>query len=386
MGTNSRLCRLVRPLVLALVVVTAGLGAVGCSTDTTCVEGRSVSCTCANGKAGTQVCQSDGTWGACRCRGGDVAVDSDSASADAFGDVDASPGDSDAGISDTVDGDTSDGGRPTRGLIEHVDFDERSMEIYTHEGQTGVPENDEALEFVQTPSREGSHAVRVHMESTWSFDGVNSARVNPVIFDDDRARLHSAGYSTYDQPFWTGLSLYVPENWKPDDYTEQILEFHRNIFENPGSTKEEKLEYADAEGGGGKPLTLRVDGSDLQAVNDKLPKGDDQWGFDDRERKKLTPLQPGNWYDIVMRIKWSNKSTSEEGFIKIWVDGSLEYEDRGENCVPDVAPPRPMKFGIYKWVWDDGKVDNQSRTYVFDEIRFGSSQAVYETVAPGDAR
>jgi len=47
-----------------------GGGTTGVTPGTTCAQGAAMPCTCADGASGTQDCQLDGTFSACRCAGG----------------------------------------------------------------------------------------------------------------------------------------------------------------------------------------------------------------------------------------------------------------------------------------------------------------------------
>ncbi|MBX7100206.1 MAG: hypothetical protein K1X89_20995 [Myxococcaceae bacterium] len=57
---------------LSLTVAAGLLVAIAsaCGGKSTCVSGMSSSCTCSNGQAGAQVCQADGSFGACSCTSG----------------------------------------------------------------------------------------------------------------------------------------------------------------------------------------------------------------------------------------------------------------------------------------------------------------------------
>lgn len=91
--------------------------AVGCSSEEqssseSCIEGRSVACSCTNGGNGSQVCTENGTWGPCRCAG-----DADSDTEDgppklnpSDPDTDRAGGDSGSPSSDAADDAESDVG------------------------------------------------------------------------------------------------------------------------------------------------------------------------------------------------------------------------------------------------------------------------------------
>jgi hypothetical protein len=109
MMTSSN--RIPPSLVALLLAATVGLQACGNEqtgqTDraSSCTEGRSVSCTCADGRTGAQVCQPDGTFGECRCGvPTDTTAGNDTATAPDTGTDDAKSADA---TTDTTDHDTT---------------------------------------------------------------------------------------------------------------------------------------------------------------------------------------------------------------------------------------------------------------------------------------
>lgn len=99
-------------------------GPAGCGGDTSqgseggCVEGKAISCPCSGDQTGVQVCQSDGTFGTCRCAGdGSTTADAGSAdTADGFssdsGEAGAPDGTSGPDASTDTGGPDADGSRP----------------------------------------------------------------------------------------------------------------------------------------------------------------------------------------------------------------------------------------------------------------------------------
>lgn len=91
-------------LLLISSTVPLGCSSNGSNSAAPCQEGRSVLCTCSDGREGSQVCQNDGSWGPCRCDGSDEQADAnggevDSGLADTMGDAegDGAEADADAG-------------------------------------------------------------------------------------------------------------------------------------------------------------------------------------------------------------------------------------------------------------------------------------------------
>lgn len=56
------------------------------------------------------------------------------------------------------------------------------------------------------------------------------------------------------------------------------------------------------------------------------------------------------------------------------MNGEKIYEQEGNNTPSDIRQPRPPKWGVYKWLWNnEGKVDKTNRTYYFDEFTYGNA-------------
>lgn len=242
-----------------------------------------------------------------------------------------------------------------------------------------VPTNNNAIQIDDQFARTGTRSFRLHVDYEWSYPS-NIRRGTNKPIPDNRGLMQEQGYSTWEEPIWFAFSLGLPQNWQPDSIVEQVQEFHRDLSENPGGSNGARKDYSGSRSG--KPVTTRIDGRTLEIRND--------WMADGEEHNQITAapvtLQAGNWYDVVINAKWTNENNGDgEGFLRVWVNDHLVVDHQGNTVANDVAPPRPPELRIYKWRWDDSSVtpDQRTRTYFFDEIRYGWSHATYEDMVPG---
>jgi|APHM01.1.fsa_nt_gi hypothetical protein len=276
--------------------------------------------------------------------------------------------------------------------------------VYLHEGFEGgpgdfgsvrVPEEhrEEALRFVDEPSRTGGQALQLQVkhptEHGWSYDDLNNVRAE-VGTHNNRWGYQSDGIGVVGEPFWFAFSLYVPDDWMPDTQPVNLAEFHRD----QGANEDGFDERWGIEGGGsGKPWVLHTStgGSGeeydhLEFRNDYLDESGD-FVIDTVE----VPVEPGTWHDIITHVEWSNQFTDTEGRMRIWVDNEQMYDHTGNTFVDRAGDdgrrgPRPLKLSVYKYPWQyDWEPQRKTEaTWTFDEVRFGTSDATYEDVVPGD--
>jgi len=90
----------------------------------------------------------------------------------------------------------------------------------------------------------------------------------------------------------------------------------------------------------------------------------------------------GAWTDIVVHVKWS---TSSDGLIEVWKNGSKVYTYAGSNTYSGQSKGNYLKTGIYKWPWKTGTYSSNTtkRVAYIDEVRIGTSSAGYTNVKPG---
>lgn len=257
-------------------------------------------------------------------------------------------------------------GERTNGAVFHEGF-ENGADDYLNVNWEYVPNYDQAVLTTNQAARVGQHALRIHIDHDWDFPNVGGMPgVKPRPKND--SELRTQGICQWGEPFWYGFSLGVPADWQPDSIIEQVQEFHRDTSDGMDSA---------AGYGQGKPLTTRIDGSELRFRNG--------WS-DGRMQSDPVTLQAGNWYDIVMHLNWthSGMDQSGDGFARVWVNGEQVMDYTGPTAAADGDPPRPSEIRIYKWDWQRQSPDNRTQTYYFDEVRYANSGGSYEDVVPGE--
>lgn len=240
-----------------------------------------------------------------------------------------------------------------------------------------VPTNNNAVRIDDQFARTGSRSFRLHVDYGWTYPS-NIRRGSNKPIPENRGLLQNQGYSVWGEPFWFSFSLGLPPEWQPDSIIEQVQEFHRDLSENPGGSHKARKRAAGSETG--KPVTTRIDGRRLRFFTDWVANGE----ANNVTAEAPVTLQAGQWYDIVMNIKWTNENNGDgSGFMRIWVNGHLVLDHQGNTAANDVAPPHPPELRIYKWPWDSGAPDTRRRTYHFDEVRYGWGDATYQDMVPG---
>lgn len=267
----------------------------------------------------------------------------------------------------------------TEGAFLFEGFEDRSYNMIEMPDDTGgyVPDHPEAV-VLSDYARTGNTSFRLRVDYDWEYPaGVRRGTNKPI--PDHRSTMASKGYSVYGEPFWFAFSLGLDEEWKPDSHVEQVQEFHRDLSKNPGDTLSKKKDYSGSKPG--KPISTWVDGNRLKFRNSYVTNGQAHDDIIDGPR-----VSAGNWYDIVMNLKWVRDDMDDTGFIRVWVNDEQVMDYTGNTTSLDVAPPRPPELRIYKWLWNQSRItpDEKTRTYYFDEVRYGWADATYEDMRPGE--
>ena len=179
---------------------------------------------------------------------------------------------------------------------------------------------------------------------------------------DKRGELYLDGILRGGQERWIGWSLYIPEDY-PNGSRHTLLQQQ--------FTKEVRRGGANADK---KKCGSEADSHKLFLENGKLS----YYVFDNQDSKNLVcknspmNLKKGQWTDLVMNAKLDG---SDSGFIKIWQDGKLVVNHRGNLGTSS----NRFKLGQYQ----GNRVD---RTLYLDEVKIGDSNSSYEEVAPGGGR
>jgi hypothetical protein len=257
------------------------------------------------------------------------------------------------------------------GILRYEGFEDGEWEDQYY---SVLPEPEsEAGRTTTEHARAGERSMQVRVEKDWDYSGVNSVRSE--IATRNRWALDSAGWSVMNEPFWVGFSFRTPA--ESDGQNEGLFGFHRDVSENPGNS----FAYPSSAHRWRKPFSGGITGDELGISHTVWNDG----GTSTEQRTATVPVERSTWNDVVAHIKWSRPGDGETGFMKVWVNGELVIDVTADNVV-DRAAPRQIKFGTYKFGWENGaggESIRDERTYWFDEIRYGSADSDYASVAPG---
>lgn len=116
---------------------------------------------------------------------------------------------------------------------------------------------------------------------------------------------------------WYGWSFYVPTDWPNIDPTKTVIgQFHQHrahpiwMFQN----KNGGLVLDDQSGGNSKRLVPLIDAADFKGI----------------------------WHKIEVQAKWE---TDDTGFLRVWVDGDLKFDHKGQTMTADTVY---FRFGVYR--------------------------------------
>ena len=137
--------------------------------------------------------------------------------------------------------------------------------------------------------------------------------------DRERHELSAGGKKDYMSKgeYWLAWSIYFPED-------------HQNLYplsNNYGQFHQKK----------GQPVFMFKERNYSYSVVRTI-------GDDDYDERKLVGknVMPGNWYDILVNVKWSKK---KDGFFKVWVNNELKYDYKGPTKTKQYVY---YKFGVYR--------------------------------------
>lgn len=195
-------------------------------------------------------------------------------------------------------------------------------------------------------------------------------RVGDMPYTDDN------GIANAGDTYWYAWSVLIPEGQGPDG--KQIMGQWPSRWRNGGYNE-----------GNTMGLELENDRWRLSIQRSRDP---------DRHRiVDLGPLTKGVWTDWVFQVRWDmsaydvDNAGGSPGFVRVWKNGQLMadngngYTDQGANSFRWERHDEALHFklGLYKGadrVWDP-----DTRIAYFDEIRIGTGEETYETMAPGAA-
>ncbi|MES2594858.1 MAG: polysaccharide lyase [Verrucomicrobiota bacterium] len=221
-------------------------------------------------------------------------------------------------------------------LLKVVDFETGELP------QLGLQKaQDDSLSIVTTPVRAGKHAAKTLLRVT-----------DPEVNSGQRAEFSDGKKMTkieMEKDYWYGLSIFVPEDFKPTSKSNAVL-----------------FQWHTQQGGPSPVLSIRVQG--------------DEWlinGNATEKRRTLArlPLVKGKWTDWVVHARWSAKT---DGFWTIWKDDVEIVNER------DIITQYPEELGPYAKFGQYHSVDEKAPQNIvfFDEYRVAGPSGSYEQVAP----
>ncbi|MBP7141695.1 MAG: polysaccharide lyase [Opitutaceae bacterium] len=194
----------------------------------------------------------------------------------------------------------------------------------------------------------------------------------PNSFRSELALPHETGVTER----WYGERLFIPADWVIDDGKgdDIVMQWHaipgnwRSTFPN---------------------LSISI-GGDKWWIKQNY--GAAQTGPTRTSTALTDPLSPGSWVSFVVHARWS---AGDDGFLKIWKDGSLVYERRGANIYTTIgiAYSPYFKTGIYHPTWNLKTSDRKDaferssgtvkkRVLYVADVKIGGERARYEDIAP----
>ena len=252
--------------------------------------------------------------------------------------------------------------QPGGNLIFLGDFERGNLDNFTLAGNR-------KNSIVTTPVRSGKYALRSVVDR---YDSEVPFRCE-IVAKDQNAR-QSYLYQEIGKEYWYGFSTFLPKDYVIDNQTEIIAQFH-------GTPDEGEPWFLPNLG-----LHITENHYELNRYWDsrRITKWDEIDGEDHYVFGNIT-ADLGRWSDWVFHVKWDYRKDGE-GFMKIWKDGVLIFDQSGPNCSNDDLGPF-LRFGMYKWDWkhsEEEKPSNTTHRVIYhDEYRIGNAHANYEEVAPG---
>lgn len=174
-------------------------------------------------------------------------------------------------------------------------------------------------------------------------------------------------------PYWAAFSLWIPFDWVADYRMCVLFQTHsspaapKNTSPGVGLHLSRKyLHYRNKYSSNGVTPMAGV----------SLPIG--------------SPLVPGNWYDIALRMVLSARP-NEDAQTDIYIDGRLVHESREPNASLQASgeeDPAYLDLGCYKSPWSDPGVSSwaDKESFVFSSIRIGDGLETLESMSPSQPK
>jgi hypothetical protein len=220
---------------------------------------------------------------------------------------------------------------------------------------------DHSFSIVNSPKLPGRKSLKVRLKGWEKNDPCKDHTVGKSRSEIRFAKDTPVGAFPEGKEFWIGWNMFFPKDFSNKSgriIVSQIIE------SGPGP----EMSFL---AGDGKLEIERI-------WTEKTHKSSKDKKRDKIYKEKL-PLD--RWVNVVMNLKRSRKS---DGFIKIWIDGKLVADVKGQNVIRD-AYARHVKGPYFKTGAYFGPEKRKTEYVVyFDEVRIATGNANYKTVAIGD--
>ncbi|MGL5795798.1 MAG: heparin lyase I family protein [Waterburya sp.] len=252
-------------------------------------------------------------------------------------------------------------------------YDNIERQYQSHQcSQTSDYLDNSLFKFVTSPVRGGKFAMQHHIKNC-----------------DERSEIEIPdGFFKENQQYWLGWSYFFPNGFlKPvsgrPDYSIIHQMFYQassrdqrsgvTLFEcNPKSTKGGKLT---TKGAPGSHMTISPQGDKFNFTVTYYKGKDSEGRYIFGCKNFSMPAKLNKWEDFVMNFKPS--SNSEQGFVKVWLNGKLYINEKVALLRPGVKAMGNWKIGGY--VGDPG---NGERLFYTDELKVGDQSSSLEEVSP----
>ena len=239
------------------------------------------------------------------------------------------------------------------GLIFVSGFDDGRFDGWQLEKGT-----DHAIRLVESPVRDGRHAVRVELR-----------RDDPLVAGSKRAelKLNSEPSSTTER--WYAFSLYLDQGYVRDPAPEIVAQWHATPDRKRGEIWRSP------------PLALLTQDGNwcVQWLwdRDRVMRKNQ---FDGQRRASLGPYATGRWTDWVFHVRWA---WNGKGLLEVWRDRHKVLSYKGPIGFNDERGVY-FKIGLYKWLWATapGKTTTKKRVIYVDAVRIGNAAAALDDVRP----
>lgn len=160
---------------------------------------------------------------------------------------------------------------------------------------------------------------------------------------------------------WIGFSTYIPKkNGIREDKSVAFLQLHFGKLNRGRALENFRLDVKDGQyhliSNVGNPKTRR-------------------------KKATISSIQYNKWTDWVIRLKFTQASTKNEGYVQVWKNGKLVFDKKGHSLRKTTNISPAGKIGMY--VHGGWPKSNPSEMVMYhDEYRIGDEKSSYREVAP----